>query len=318
MNRRIEILILILILFSALGNLAAKTDAKIQKEITYKVENNAKLVIDNISGWIKIESWDKNDISIEYTIHAYGDNDSEAKENLQKIKVLSNKSGNQVEVKVKYEKDGGFLGISSRSVQGYVNFNIKVPKDCRIDAVNVSGDTQIQGIAAEISSSTVSGENIVKNVKGKLKISAVSGNLVLTGHKGRIEANCVSGDMEFSDIESELKTESVSGDVILTNAKLSGFNAETVSGDIIFSGEFLDKSEISLETVSGDIVLKIQNEIGLEYSLSSFSGDLMINLPNGKNIIKSKKLSGSFDSKGKQKVSVDASTLSGDIKIEIR
>jgi len=317
MNRRIEISILLLILFSALGNLTAKDDAKIQKEITYKVENNAKLVIENVSGWIKIESWDKDDISIVYAIHAYGDDSSEAERNLQKIKVISNKSGNQVEVKVKYEKDGIF-SMSGGKVHGYVNFNVKIPRDCRIDAENVSGDTEISGMSADISTSTVSGDNIVKSAKGKLRISTVSGNLVLLGHKGRIEANCVSGDMEFSDIQSELKAESVSGNVMLTNARLSGFNAETVSGDIIFTGEFADKSEISLETVSGDIKLKILNEVGFEYSLSSFSGDLMMYLPKGKNIVKSRNLAGSFDLTGKPKISVNASTLSGDIKIEAR
>jgi DUF4097 and DUF4098 domain-containing protein YvlB len=317
MNRRIAISILLLILVSSLGVLEAKDDAKIKKEITYKVENNAKLVIENISGWIKIESWDKDDISIEYTIFADGDDSSEAKHNLQKIKVISNKSGNQVEVKVKYEKDGLF-GISSGKVHGYVNFDVKVPGDCRIEAENVSGDTQIYGTTADITSSTVSGENIIKSTKGKLTMSAVSGNLLLTGHKGRIEADCVSGDMEFSDIESELKAESVSGSVILTNAKLSGFKAETVSGDIVFTGEFADKSEVSLETVSGDIKLAIQNEVGLEYSLSSFSGDLILNLPKGKNMVKSKNLAGSFDKTGKPKISIDASTLSGDIKIETR
>jgi DUF4097 and DUF4098 domain-containing protein YvlB len=317
MNKRIEISILLLILFSILGNLAAREDAETHKAITYKVENNAKLLIENVSGWIKIESWDKDEILINYTIHAYGDDSSEAESNLQKIKVISNKSGNQVEVRIKYAKDGIF-DLSSRKVRGYVNFDVKVPTDCRIDAENVSGDTKIFGTSADISTSTVSGENIVKSTKGKLRISTVSGNLVLTGHKGRIEANCVSGDMEFSDIESELKAESVSGNVMLTNARLSGFNAETVSGDMIFTGEFADKSEISLETVSGEIKLKILNEVGLEYSLSSFSGDLMLYLPKGKNIVKSRNLNGSFDLTGKPKISVHASTLSGDIKLETR
>jgi DUF4097 and DUF4098 domain-containing protein YvlB len=317
MNKRIVILILLLVLFSTLSSLDAREKAKIQKEITYKVESNAKLIIENVSGWVKIESWDKDNISIEYTIYSEGDDSSEAERNLQKIKVISNKSGNQVEVKVKYEKSG-FLRISDGKVRGYVNFDVKVPRDCRIDAENVSGDTRINGINADISSSTVSGDNIVKSTKGKLKISAVSGNLMLTSHKGRIEANCVSGDMEFSDIESELKAESVSGDINLTNARLSGFNAETVSGDMIVAGEFADKSEISLDTVSGDIRLTIQNEVGLEYSLSSFSGDLMINLPKGKNIMKSKNLSGSFDSAGKPKINLNASSLSGDIKIETK
>lgn len=313
MDRKIEIAIaLILVLFAfSLADLFAKEEAKLQKEITYKVEKNARLNVDNISGWTKIESWDKSEILIKYTIIAKGDDLEEAEGYLKRIQVISNKSGNQVNVKIKYEKSG-FL--SENKYHGSVNFDIKVPSDCRIDSSNVSGDVKILNIKADIDSSTVSGDNIVQSSNGKLNISSVSGNLLLSNLEGNITASCVSGDAQLSDITGSLKAESVSGNIIIKSGKVTFMSAETVSGDIKFNGGFSDKTEVSMETVSGDIVLHIQESIGIEYELSSFSGDLSINLPN-KEITKSKNLHGNYEAAGKNKISLKVSTLSGDVKI---
>jgi DUF4097 and DUF4098 domain-containing protein YvlB len=314
MNKKIAIaLILVLFAFSA-ADLIAREEEKIKKEITYKVEKNARLQIENISGWTKIESWDKNEILIKYTIIAYGHDSEDAEKTLKRTMVISNKSGNQVDVKVKYEKSG-FL--SSNKYSGDVNFDIKVPIDCRIDSSNVSGDVKISNLKADIDTSTVSGDNIVQSSYGKLDIATVSGNISLTDHKGNIEASCVSGDALLSNIVGSMKAESVSGNVILKNAKLSNLTAETVSGDVVFSGEFSEKAEVSMATVSGDVAINIQGDFGIEYNFSSFSGDISINLPN-KEITKSKNLRGSYEAAGKSKISINAETLSGDIKLLVK
>lgn len=318
MNSKIKISALSILVILALtaGFLTAREEAKVQKEIVYKVEKNPSLEIENISGWTKIASWGKDEILIEYTIYGIGDDTEEAQNSQKRIRVISNKSGNRVEIKVKYEK-GGFLSFSDHKVNGYVNFNIKVPQDCRINSENVSGDVKIENIFADVNSSTTSGDTIIQSTKGLLKITSVSGDVTLRNHQGAIEGDCVSGEMDISDVISSVKAESVSGSVSIKQSKLSGLNLNTVSGDIILISEFTDKARVSLETVSGDIVLNILNNVGMDYSFSSFSGDLMLNLPGKGNAIRSKKLNGSYDSAdGKIKIDINASTLSGDIKVE--
>jgi DUF4097 and DUF4098 domain-containing protein YvlB len=67
---------------------------------------------------------------------------------------------------------------------------------------------------------------------------------------------------------------SVSGDVRLERIAAGEVVAESVSGDLLYSGEIRGKGSYDFKTVSGDVTLEIPGGAGAEVSGSTFSGDV--------------------------------------------
>jgi|GEM_PF-6971754 len=311
-TKAIAVFVAVFFIFAGLS--FAKIELSAEKEIVFKVDRDSNLSIENISGEIIINSWNRNEIKVYYKKIGIGYSKSEAQDNLERINVRVNKSGNYVKIDVDYKR-GGFLSFGKKDIKGHVDFDIKVPADCRLDISNVSGDTKITGIKSEIDTSNVSGDSTIRDCEGRLRSSTVSGNLIIEGHNGNINTSTVSGDAILRNLKGSLSIEGVSGDLVIDKVSISRLKCETVSGDIRFDGVVKSGGEIELKTVSGDIKIELPSDPGAEYSFNSFSGDLTIYHPDGKVTERSKDTSGTV---GKGKVYVEMKTLSGDVKLKFK
>jgi DUF4097 and DUF4098 domain-containing protein YvlB len=119
--------------------------------------------------------------------------------------------------------------VMIRSISG--DINVKVPVQCRLDLVSVSGDIK------------------VRNCSGSFQLKNVSGDVDLVDFEGTVQATIVSGDLDLLRVSGDLTVESKSGDI--------GFEP---AGE--FEGELISKSgdvELRLRP-DADVVLDMECE----------------------------------------------------------
>lgn len=311
-----EVILALCLLFIAQG-LVFGGDEIVVKRATkeFNVSSNAQFGISNIAGDIKIESWNKNKIQIDYTIYGKGDDHSEAKESVKYIKLDFEKSGNKVYVKVEHKKSG-FLGFGKNKIRGRVDFKVQIPKDCSADASTISGDLYVKEVKSHVDASNISGDTMLRDIKGNLNVSSVSGDIVIKKITGKVRGRFVSGDVVIKSVKGSLSFEGVSGSVMVSESFVDKFEVETVSGDIEYLGELSKNGKVEVESTSGDIQINLTNDVKFNYYLSSFSGDLNVYGSDIGRLSGSRKLRGK-STRGAEAV-IEADTLSGDIVIRVQ
>jgi hypothetical protein len=196
-------------------------------------------------------------------------------------KLVVEKVGNELNVKILYEKPYNVFGIGVHDVDIYVN----IPKNFTGDLVisTASGDINLNGTDTKSSViESVSGDIEINNfASDESFIKSVSGDINIQNSKFEIcNAKSVSGNIEIINSGSINNVEATSGDILFKNYEITNeLNANTVSGNIEI--DLTDNSSVNVifETTSGDL----ENEFGDIYGgknnlyAETTSGDLKIN-----------------------------------------
>lgn len=274
---------------------SVKFEEKFQQ--TEKLALDGKVYLQNISGNIKVLTWNKEEVNIDALKISKAGTLEKAKENAALVKIEVSRNDGRLEILTKYPEG------SSRHEHGSLNvsvtYNLTVPAKAEVEIRDVSGD--------------VSGENI----GGYAKLESVSGDVVIVkAAKGGV-FNTVSGDVSASDISGDLKIKAVSGDIKLTRAAGS-VNAETVSGDVEIKGLSGAKS-VDINVLSGDVTFDGVLEKEGRYTFQSHSGDITVTLPESAAFdFSCKSFSGDISSDFKVIVEMMGSLKHGHARPEIR
>ena len=302
----IYLTIILAILFSYPSR--AFTSAEERKEVTYKLNRDGKVYLENIAGNISVTSWNKDRIRI----HAIKKARREMDLDDVSIDIHQYDNGN-IRIITRHEKTFSFFNSTGASV----DYEILLPEKAQIKIKTISGNVNVKEIGGFLNISTVSGEIDVIIARNGIKCSSVSGDIDLRDTTGNAELKTVSGDMSVANIK---------GSVV----------AKTVSGDIEI-GELLNAEEVVLDTTSGDVDLTSEINTGGVYEIDTFSGDIRLILPSGSNFkLNVKTSSGNLDTDfslmmqgnigrkrlqgvvGRGGAYINISTFSGDIQIKKR
>ncbi len=254
-----------LILGLILGTLAALAftanasaqDLREEFHQTYSIAANGSLSLRNLSGAVRISTWNQNAVKVDAVKTAY------SQERLQEAKIIVENTADRVVIRTKYpdrngdDDDDGYRGRNSLA---NVEYTITVPAGISIDEVKlVSGDVDIKGVAGEVRVSTVSGNVNAEGLRGRAELSSVSGDVHVTfaNAKNRIKLNSVSGDVIASlpsDASVQVSANTVSGDIS------NEFGIEVEHGQYVghhLSGQIGNgDGNLELHSVSGEIRVK--------------------------------------------------------------
>ncbi len=183
-----------------------------------------------------------------------------------------------------------------------------------ISIATVSGDIYKDNFKFDnVRYKTVSGDiQIDKVYANDISINTTSGDIKINGECNNFACRTVSGDFSSSELftkKSDLRT--TSGDISIKSFK-GDFISNHVSGDVEVN--YLEyNNDISIKTVSGDIniVLPVNAQFKLYFKSTSgdYNGDFPITI---KNINKKHNVVGIV---GSEKNKIEATTVSGDLKI---
>ncbi len=225
-------------------------------EQIYSLNLNGKVKASNISGDIKVNTWESPQVRLVAIKTA--DN----AERLKEIELKIESTADSFSVKVKYpnhEKNGD--GNWKEYGRMEVEYELTVPRTAVLEKISsVSGDISINGSENQTNASTVSGDVNGSGLGGTAKLSSVSGT--------------VEADFGSVAAGSDIRLNSVSGAVNLKLPSYAGavVKASTVSGKISndfglavdegkyvgssMNGTFGDGSvSVKLSTVSGRITV---------------------------------------------------------------
>lgn len=157
--------------------------------------------------------------------------------------------------------------------------DITVPIGTRVVVEGFSIPVSLSGVKGEVSVETLNGSVTVNDAVGKVTVESVSGNIAVKGVEGDVQAESVSGRVELGNINGDINAESVSGRVVISGAKATRVQAETVQGDLSYEGTIEPMGNYSFTTHSGDLTLAVPASAGATVSLETFSGSVDSDFP---------------------------------------
>lgn len=210
--------------------------------------------IENIAGSIRVEAWDRNEISL----HA------ELGRGLDEVEFEG--SGDHTRIRVVYPRNGHNIGGAE--------LTLRVPAGNRVKVQGVSADVTVTGVRGPIDAQSVSGDVDVTGDARSVSAQSVSGEVTVRGKVADVRAHSVSGDVDVQTGTGMLEVETTSGEITLSGQNLTSLTAHSVSGEVTFRGSFQSSASVSVESFSGDVDFAIPANTRGDFELSTFSGDI--------------------------------------------
>ncbi len=290
---------------------------------TYPLNPTGTVSVTNLSGYIRITSWNENRVQVDavkrgnkedFSLVELRVTDSPERLQIETIYPRSNWRGNRrawVEYDLKVPR--GAILNSITTISGDITI---IEAGARVTARSTSGNVSVRGTSGDTSVNTTSGNISAEQTNGALTLNSISGEIRVEQASGRVNARAVSGTVAVKDVGGDVTLESisdsvkaenikgratviaVSADVTLRNVQ-EGARISAVSGTITVTNT---KGLIEAKTTSGDVIVRDadSHEIQLgshsgnvnysgamyddgRYSFESFNGGVTITIPANTN-----------------------------------
>ena len=213
------------------------------------------VMIENISGSIKVVGWDKNEISVEGTLT--GD--------IEELKFKTDKKKSRIEVV--YPKN-------KKNIEGEANLVINVPRACSLEVECISAFIEVSRVTGLVDVSSISGDVTVTGECEELEAESISGDVFIEGGAPEIEVGSISGKVKASGQFSEVDAQTVTGSIELAFEKFLSLNVESVAGDATVKGNLDGDGSFSLDLHSGDLTLTVPGDVSADFEIETFSGEI--------------------------------------------
>jgi hypothetical protein len=184
------------------------------------------LTVNNVSGPVRVEGWDRDTIEVRYEKKARG------QQALQDFRIEILADGDTLKVRPLYGSQPFRFGP--------VSFDLKVPSSLReIRVHNVSGRIEVAGLSTDIAQD----------------LETVSGS-ISTDRSGDLRIKSTSGGIEFSFAGSNLHAKTVSGAIngrIRDLGRGGSVEVESISGSVNLSAFAGLDAELRLHSTSGSV-----------------------------------------------------------------
>ena len=250
----------------------AHDDYQEKFEKTLDLAVDGKVYLSNISGDIKVFSWDKAQVKIDALKTSEGSSKAKAEEYAKEVTIDVVGDGLTVRIETKYPKRG-WWGHDSGNVS--VDYTLYVPVKAAVDVRSVSGEVEVEAMGGPVRVKSVSGDVTLTKAAAGAECASVSGDVKASDIKGGIDAGSVSGDVTVRRVEGSIEASSVSGSVDLRDVSgAETVKAKTVSGDVTFESLTAPKGRYVLESHSGDVTINLPADSSFELEVETFSGDI--------------------------------------------
>jgi len=235
----------------ALGAPALRAQNTLDTTLTARA--GTRLSVTNLSGDITIRAWDR-----------------------AQVRIIAQYDRARVEV----DEGPGRISVRStyRRSDDDVEFTITVPNGTPVEVNGTATDVTLIGVCGEATVNTISGDVDAQCV-GESTISSVSGDVTVADARAGLEAGSTSGDVAVRGARGDVTAHSVSGDVQLSQVDGTDVSAETVAGEITYSGRILDNGRYRFEAHSGDVTVRVTGNLNAQISVGTFSGDFESDFP---------------------------------------
>lgn len=235
---------------------------------TFTLNGHGKLIVDNGSGHVHINSTSGHRVTVHATQFSSGIfNVSD------QVQLAMNQDGNIISVTQIPSTIGGLSYDLDITVPDSIDLQIKDGSG-DIQVSNINGNTKVQDGSGDIQANHLGGNLDLQTGSGTIRADHLSGQITLQTGSGDIEVNQVelqsdgslhtgSGDIRVQgtlDANAHYRLESGNGGINLTLPSASAFQLSTNSGSGSIHSDFSSTpdaySSLDLHTGSGDITVR--------------------------------------------------------------
>jgi DUF4097 and DUF4098 domain-containing protein YvlB len=204
----------------------------------FEVDSQPVVSIHNPNGTVTVKAWTKSEVLITADLGS------------DRVDVDAQQNGNRVDVVTQQLTDN----MSPDDFRA--DYQINVPLNAELQIHNDSGGVSVSSVLGNMNVETIAAGVDLQDAAGYLTISTVGGAFQCVRCAGRIDVNSISGSFRLMDTRSKY------------------VHAQTSTGNILFSGEFLPNGSYRLKNYSGVIELRFLAGDSFDLSATSLKGKI--------------------------------------------
>jgi hypothetical protein len=224
-------------------------------DTTLAVSRGDRLVIDGLGGSVTIVAWDRD--------------------------VLEVRSETTGAVPVEVRRVGATVQLGAEGVRRRrtVAAAVRVPAWIDMDIRGTALDVDVRGADGAIQVSNVDGDVTIQDAGGPVDVRSVRGAIAVTDARAGARASSQVDDVTLRRIVGPVEAHSGDGNIILEAIASRAVRAETLDGDVTFSGTIEAGGEYGFYLHDGDAVIEVQRAVGAQVSVSTFDGEFTSDFP---------------------------------------
>lgn len=168
---------------------------------------------------------------------------------------------------------------AASNARGLAMYDVSVPRGTRLRLQAGSGTTTVAGSQGEISATSVDGPITVTGARRLVALESVSGLITASAISGDLRAQNVSGSIRSENVSGRLEAWAVNGAIQIIGGRSNDVRAETVGGDIVYSGPAATGGTYDFESHSGAIRVSIPPQPGAHVRVETVSGRVQADYP---------------------------------------
>ena len=219
-----------------------------------------------LSGSFTVRGWDRKEVRLRISAGVEID--------LTRIDQTKSKEAMELKVTSKGRRStsGGACLMSG-------DIEMDVPRGANVRLQTTSGEISVTELA-RANVITTSGSITLTKMKEETSATVIGGDLSVRDSTGSFKLHSTGGSIEARDLaplaESDSLTAStVSGEVTLTHVQHQHVNVNSVSGEVMYSGELIRNGSYSFQNLSGEVSLRLPASASF-HLLASVGGSVKI------------------------------------------
>jgi DUF4097 and DUF4098 domain-containing protein YvlB len=252
-----------------------------QVERTMAVDPRVLVSVCVVSGNLTVRGWDRNDVrarTTDGTQIEFARNDQAKSQPATEVQVTSN---------------GGHGTRSHPSCLPSADIELDVPRAASMKLASSSGDVRVTEVA-KVDVSSQAGSIALDKVRGEANVNTISGDISVHDSNGSFTLHTVGGGIDARNLVSAgtgdgFAASTVGGEVTLDQVKMQTIKANTVSGEINWTGPLARAGRYNFHSISGRIRLSLPNNSSFRVSASlgeavKLNSDFKLNYSENQNI----------------------------------
>lgn len=265
-------------------------EVKSVEEHSFKIRRGGYISLVGDDGYIKINSWNKPEVSLKITKRVWARDRKRANELLDEVKIDIKQSGDRLDIR---EPDLGdhfrFSNIFHsdkwrRHFELQVDYDLMVPENINLDLENDEGNIEITKITGRLTVQIDEGD-IMLSDSGPLEIDIRidEGDLVcknILGANSTLDVNLDEGSVRLSNAEfSTVDLTSDEGDFILDQLIMKDGEFLSDEGDIEADMRLLAGGRCRIRTDEGDVFVRIPEDNAVQLRFEAREGRIRSDFP---------------------------------------
>jgi hypothetical protein len=262
----------LVLVFGIYAGAAAKEKFEAKFDKVESLDRDGKVIVANVSGKIDIKSWDQAQVKINALKVSEAKTLEKAKENIDKVTIEVNKTGNILRIETKYPEQR-FRRGDDFSVR--VDYEIWIPDKAGAKLKCVSGNVSVENIGGLLEGDVTSGNLVIAKAASDVDGRCMSGRIELREVAGAVNLKCVSGNIIAEKIKGSLEAETTSGNINVRDiSEAKSVRLKILSGNISYEGQIIKDGKYDMEAMSGGIELRIPADSAFDLEAEAFSGHI--------------------------------------------